>query len=282
MKISRIDIDPNGGFCGGVIRAVGKAENYLRGKQGEVLYSLGDIVHNESELKRLASLGLKSVSLEDIPSGAPVLIRAHGVSPAVYRQLRARTERIIDCTCPVVLGIQRKIAAAPSDVIIYGKKGHPEVSGLLGNAKGKAFVLENPKQAEELARSGEVCEDAEIFSQTTMSPQGYQEICRILIEFIPTLKVHHTICREVRQRFTMLGEFAREHDVLIFVSGRVSSNGRVLAGLAKNANPRTYVVADAGSIDSAWFKDGDSVGISGATSTPMRLLEEVRKRVENI
>lgn len=289
MRFKQIDIDPCGGFCGGVIRAVGKAEAYLQAHPQEHLYSLGDIVHNEFELDRLGRLGLRTVSEESLPADfSTILIRAHGVAPDTYKLLRERNLRIIDCTCPVVLGIQRRIAEAPSDVVIYGKRGHPEVTGLLGNARGRAFVVENEAQARALSDAealpekgakGPLKEDATLFSQTTMSPEGYEKIIAALSEKFPSLKVNRTICREVQQRFSRLERFAREHDVIVFVAGSSSSNGRVLSELARSANPRTFITGDAGSVDKSWFRDGDSVGVSGATSTPLTLLEQVRKRI---
>lgn len=284
--IGRVDIDPHGGFCAGVIRAVGKAESYLSEHQGETLYSLGAIVHNGQELGRLSELGLKAISREQLPSlasGSTVIIRAHGEAPEVYDDLKGRSLSIIDCTCPVVLGIQKKIASATGDVIIFGKHGHPEVIGLLGNAKGRVWVVENLAQAKELVNENiDFLPEIDIYSQTTMSAKVYEQVCEFLSRHIPYLKVHNTICRQVGQRCEQIEDFARSHDVVVFVSGVSSSNGRVLAGLAKDANPRTYVVENASSIDLQWFNEGDIVGVSGATSTPSWLLEEVADSIKKL
>lgn len=284
--IGRVDIDPRGGFCAGVIRAVGKAESYLSEHKGETLYSLGAIVHNGQELGRLSELGLKAISREQLPSlasGSTVIIRAHGEAPEVYDDLKGRSLSIIDCTCPVVLGIQKKIASAQGDVIIFGKHGHPEVIGLLGNANGRVWVLENLAQAQELVDENiDFLPEIDIYSQTTMSAKVYEQVCDFLSRKIPSLKVHNTICRQVSQRCEQIEDFARSHDVVVFVSGVSSSNGRVLAGLAKDANPRTYVVENASSIDPLWFNEGDVVGVSGATSTPSWLLEEVADSIKGL
>lgn len=281
----KVEIDPGGGFCGGVIRAIGSAEDFLAAHPGTPLYSLGSIVHNESELERLSGLGLVTLSSDglDGPEGRTVIIRAHGESPRTYSDLRARGFEIIDCTCPVVLGIQRKIAAAAGDVIIYGKKGHPEVTGLVGNARGRVWVVENMDQARELLSSADRPSDgADIFSQTTMSPVGYAEVCSFLEAQIPGLKVHRTICRQVAERHSNLASFARSHDAVVFVTGAASSNGRVLSDLCRSVNPRTYVVRGVAEIRREWFLPGDSVGVSGATSTPRWLLERVAGYISEI
>lgn len=278
--IKKVEIDGSGGFCGGVIRAIGSAEDFLASHPGTTLYSLGPVVHNESELERLASLGLEPVSAAELEQmggeSRTVIIRAHGEAPETLAKLGRLGFEIIDCTCPVVLGIQRKIAAAPGDVIIYGKKGHPEVIGLVGNAKGRVWVVENMDQARELlALKDGPAKDADIFSQTTMSPVGYEEVCGLLAGGLPALRVHRTICRQVATRHEALAEFARAHDAVVFVTGKASSNGRVLSELCRSVNPRTFVIGGVADIDPSWFRSGDTVGVSGATSTPRWLLEEV-------
>ena len=282
--IKKVEIDGSGGFCGGVIRAIGSAEDFLGSHPGTTLYSLGPVVHNESELERLSSLGLEAVSaveLEQIGgAGRPVIIRAHGEAPETLEKLRRLGYEIIDCTCPVVLGIQRKIAAAPGDVIIYGKKGHPEVIGLVGNASGRVWVVENMDQARELlALDDGPTADADIFSQTTMSPVGYEEVCGLLAGGLPGLRIHRTICRQVATRHDALAAFARSHDAVVFVTGKASSNGRVLSDLCRSVNPRTFVVGGVADIRPEWFREGDTVGVSGATSTPRWLLEEVAAHI---
>ncbi len=278
--IKKVEIDGSGGFCGGVIRAITSAEDFLASHPGETLYSLGPVVHNESELERLSSLGLVPVSAAELEqmggAGRTVIIRAHGEAPSTSANLRRLGFEIIDCTCPVVLGIQRKIAAAPGDVIIYGKKGHPEVIGLVGNARGRVWVVENMDQARELlSRPDGPSDGADIFSQTTMSPVGYEEVCGLLEGGLHGLRIHRTICRQVATRHNALAEFARSHDAIVFVTGKASSNGRVLSDLCRSVNPRTYVVGGVSEIQRDWFRPGDSVGVSGATSTPRWLLEKV-------
>ena len=212
--------------------------------------------------------------------GRTVIIRAHGEAPKTSATLRRLGFEIIDCTCPVVLGIQRKIAAAPGDVIIYGKKGHPEVIGLVGNARGRVWVVENMDQARDLLSLQDgPSAGADIFSQTTMSPVGYKEVCGLLAGGIPGLRIHRTICRQVATRHDALAEFARAHDAIVFVTGKASSNGRVLSDLCRSVNPRTYVVGGVSEIQRDWFRDGDTVGVSGATSTPRWLLEKVAEYI---
>ena len=285
--IKKVEIDGSGGFCGGVIRAISGAEDFLASHPGTTLYSLGPVVHNESELERLSSLGLVPVSTAELEQmggeGRTVIIRAHGEAPETSENLRRLGYEIIDCTCPVVLGIQRKIAAAPGDVIIYGKKGHPEVIGLVGNAKGRVWVVENMDQARELLSSEDgPSAEADIFSQTTMSPVGYEEVCGLLAGGLPGLRIHRTICRQVATRHDALAEFARAHDAVVFVTGKASSNGRVLSDLCRSVNSRTFVVGGVADIRPEWFRDGDSVGVSGATSTPRWLLERVATFISNL
>jgi len=283
----KVEIDAGGGFCGGVIRAISSAETFLADHPGTTLYSLGSIVHNESELERLSGLGLVPVSGEQLEksadgAGKSVIIRAHGESPRMYSTLERLGYSIIDCTCPVVLGIQKKISSAPGDVIIYGKQGHPEVIGLVGNAKGRVWVVENMDQAREMLAHDGPSAGSDIFSQTTMSPVGYREVCDFLAGEIPGLKIHSTICRQVANRHKNLESFAREHDVVIFVTGKASSNGRVLSNLCRSVNPRTYTVGNVSEIDPSWFRAEDKVGVSGATSTPRWLLEQVASHIANL
>ena len=284
-KALKVDVDSRSGFCGGVIRAISKAEEYLAGG-GLKLYSLGAIVHNEEELSRLRAKGLESVGdVDEVPQGAPILIRAHGVPPEIYS--RAGGHQIIDCTCPVVLRLQKDIKNAyeaqkasgrPGKVVIFGKKGHPEVLGLVGQTQGRALVLEDVPQMEGAFASGELTPgmDVELFSQTTKSPDGYADLRRCLSERLEgRLEVHDTICSQVATRHAHLSEFARSHDCVVFVSGRTSSNGKVLCDLCRSVNPRTYRVGSAEELKGEWFSPGESVGVCGATSTPRWLLEKV-------
>ena len=278
-----VEIDPGSGFCGGVIRAISSAEGYLS-THGR-LYSLGDIVHNEAELSRLQERGLVTVgSLSEVPDGGTVLIRAHGEPPSTYADAAARKLEVIDCSCPVVLQLQRRIREAyvrlhrdgrRGQVIIFGRVGHAEVLGLVGQVGGDALVVESEKMLLDTLPQLDFSQPMEIFSQTTKSPSEYAMICRILRERGAQLTVHDTICAQVAHRHQRLAAFARQHHVIVFVSGRTSSNGKVLSDLCLSVNPRTYVIGSLEEIDPSWFEDGDQVGICGATSTPKWLLEAV-------
>lgn len=291
-----VGIDPHSGFCGGVIRAISTAEEFLDAGAGR-LYSLGAIVHNEEELARLESRGLVTLDKDDLASpaeGETLLIRAHGEPPQVYERLRQSGIRVIDCTCPVVLGLQKKIreaharvAPAGGQVVLFGKIGHPEVLGLVGQVReGGVIVVENVEQLQERLGDGSIRpdHDIELFSQTTMSPEGYVAVRTSLQAAMrgATLTVHDTICQQVASRHRELQEFARSHDVVIFVSGRESSNGKVLCELCRRVNPRTWHIGYADELQRGWFHPDDRVGVCGATSTPKWLLEEVAGAIKNL
>lgn len=293
-----VEIDSRSGFCGGVIRAISSAEKYLDGKEGEHLFSLGAIVHNEEELDRLARKGLVCIDLQDLQDmkaaeGEMLLIRAHGEPPTTYDRAKELGFNIIDCTCPVVLKLQNSIKEAyarlhenggDGQIVLFGKVGHAEVLGLVGQVKGDAIIVENMSQLDAMLQDGTIRIDVatEVFSQTTKSPVEYSEICdrlRNTMEHPDQLSVHDTICSQVASRHEALAEFAREHDVIIFVSGKSSSNGRVLSELCKSVNIRTYHVCSESEIRPEWFREEDRVGICGATSTPLWLLESVAAHV---
>ncbi|MCQ2182246.1 MAG: 4-hydroxy-3-methylbut-2-enyl diphosphate reductase [Bacteroidales bacterium] len=281
-----VEIDGNAGFCGGVIRAIETAERYLGDAGDGLLYSLGDIVHNEEELQRLSSRGLHSKSLEELvsmddPAGNTVLVRAHGIAPSVREELEKKGFNVIDCTCPVVLSIQKHIRNAGSKVLIFGKHGHPEVLGLVGQTTD-AEVFDSLGQLKEILDGLSVDKGVEVFSQTTMNPDEYVEACRIISEKLPNAVIHDTICRQVASRHHDLSKFAASHDVVIFVAGSHSSNGKVLGSLCASVNPDTHVVGGPDDIRHSWFRSAETVGISGATSTPRWLLEEVARKVENL
>ena len=285
----KVEIDSRSGFCGGVIRAIGKAEQYLE-KQPR-LYSLGEMVHNEAELERLGAKGLITVRHEDmvrLPAGEALLIRAHGEPPATYRKAGELGLDIIDCTCPVVLRLQESILKAyqgldgKGTIVIFGKIGHAEVLGLVGQVGGDAVVVENAGQLKEQFEKGAIKAPVELFSQTTMNPEEYQTVCNYLTSKGVALHAHNTICRQVADRHRLLADFAKAHDVIVFVSGSLSSNGRVLFELCRSANPRTYMAGTVADIDSAWFRPSDSVGVCGATSTPKWLLEEVARHISTL
>jgi len=281
MRLS-IEIDGESGFCYGVIRAVQKAEMKL--KESPTLYSLGSIVHNNSELERLNKIGLEVIDLEQMKqlSDTTVLIRAHGEPPRTYGIARENNISLIDCTCPVVLKLQARIretyANHNGQIVIFGKIGHAEVNGLVGQANGDAIVVDGVQSLEKIDFTKPVC----IFSQTTKDPKEYEEICEAIRERIiacggpaDEFQIHNTICRQVAQRHTNLVAFARSHSVIVFISGKESSNGKVLYDLCKSVNPRSYHIQTRDQMDAKWFKDGDSVGICGATSTPKWQLEGV-------
>lgn len=291
----KVEIDANSGFCGGVIRAITTAEEYLS-KNGGRLFSLGAIVHNEEELSRLEAMGLIAMDKEDLEQirgvqGETLLVRAHGEPPEVYARAASLGFRIIDCTCPVVLKLQRDIRDAylkmngVGSIVIYGKIGHPEVLGLVGQVGGDAVVIENMEQLEDSISCGklDLNRHIEIFSQTTMSPSGYASLCEVLkARSMAGLTIHETVCSQVSSRHRGYADFARNHDVVVFVSGKTSSNGRVLRDLCKSVNIRTFHISRVEELNPAWFRPEDTVGVCGATSTPKWLLERVAVSIENL
>ena len=301
-----VDIASNSGFCAGVIRAIGKAEEFL--KEGGRLYSLGAIVHNDAELSRLVAQGLVTIDKEDLEEmvdarGETLLIRAHGEPPQTYETAGSLGFKIIDCTCPVVLKLQQRIKNAherlieggQGQIIIFGKPGHAEVLGLVGQTDGDAVVVENITMLEDAVANGVIRLDipTEVFSQTTKSPAEYSRLCARLEEMMAAdnempverfkgrhlLSVHDTVCSQVATRHERLSRFALEHDVVIFVSGKASSNGKVLCDLCKSLNIRTYHIDSVSEIKREWFRADDKVGVCGATSTPKWLLEEVAAHI---
>lgn len=300
-----VDIDSNSGFCAGVIRAIGKAEEYL--KDGDKrLYSLGAIVHNDAELGRLVKQGLVTVDKDDLNEmvdarGEVLLIRAHGEPPQTYRTAEGLGFSIIDCTCPVVLRLQEHIRnaygrmAGKGQIIIFGKIGHAEVLGLIGQTEGTAIVVENTLMLEESIENGTIRLDipTEVFSQTTKSPAEYSRLCARLEEEMARynelsierfkgrglLVINETICQQVATRHERLSNFALDHDIIIFVSGKASSNGKVLCDLCKSLNIRTYHIDSVEEIKREWFRADDRVGVCGATSTPKWLLEDVAAHI---
>ena len=286
----RVEIDPHSGFCGGVIRAIGTAEEYLR-EHGAPLYSLGEIVHNEEELSRLQGLGLVTVgTLDGTQPGERVLIRAHGVPPEVYSEAAERGLELIDCSCPVVLKLQKEIKQAYSRggrILLFGKTGHPEVLGLVGQVGGDVLVFQDMERLLSLCADGSVdfSRDIELFSQTTMSPSEYAlagEYLSSRMSCGAQLTVHRSICAQVASRHRELPQFAGNHDVIVFVAGRMSSNGKVLFELCRSVNPRCHQINSASELRPEWFEGAESAGVCGATSTPKWLLEEVARRIENL
>ena len=262
------------------------------------MFSLGAIVHNEEELARLARKGLVAIDREDlseikVASGETLLIRAHGEPPETYERAKELGFNVIDCTCPVVLKLQQSIRDAYArvkplggQVVIFGKIGHAEVLGLVGQVSGDAVVVEDVRMLESAMSDGTVKSDVptELFSQTTKSPSEYEAVREALSSRIPEemLSVHDTICAQVATRHDRLSHFALTHDVILFVSGKSSSNGKVLCELCKSLNIRTYHIGSEQDVQKVWFSPGDSVGVCGATSTPSWLLEKVAAYVSDL
>lgn len=307
----KVEVDKYSGFCGGVIRAINRAENFLKTNPGSNLYSLGAIVHNDAELERLRALGLTTIDYDDLSQvndakGMTLLIRAHGEPPTTYIRAEAKGFEIVDCTCPVVLDLQRSIRAAydrcsaegkGGQIVIFGQIGHAETLGLMGQVNG-ALGIEDMNMLREAVASGRLdlsC-PVEVFSQTTKSPSEYAAVCAYLEEEMAgiagvsveqfkemdLLRVHNTICTQVAARQTRLTEFAAKHDVVIFLSGKASSNGKVLSSLCKKTNIRTYHIESGAELKWEWFRPDDNVGVCGATSTPRWLLDEVAAKILEI
>ena len=282
-----IEIDNGSGFCFGVTTAISKAEEELA--SAENLYCLGDIVHNGRECERLRKLGLITVghdALEEL-TGVRMLLRAHGEPPSTYLQAERRNISLIDATCPVVLNLQKKIkrdydadSSPNQQIVIYGKNGHAEVVGLVGQTEGNAIVIECLDDAKLL----DFTRPIRLYSQTTMSLEGFNEIVEYIKNHISSdasFSYSDTICRQVANRISNIRDFAERHDVVLFVCGKKSSNGKVLYNECCSVNSRTYIIDDPTEIDYKWFSGVSSVGICGATSTPKWLMEDCRDAIQN-
>lgn len=285
MSAPKIEIDPGSGFCFGVVTAINKAEETL--ENCGTLYCLGDIVHNSDEVERLRGRGLVTINHEDLKSlkEVKVLLRAHGEPPATYSTALANKVEIIDATCPVVLRLQQRVKKAATNpenqIVIYGKNGHAEVNGLVGQTGGRAIVVENVTDLSKVDMSRGIA----LFSQTTKSPQGLAEMIEEIRRRISPgvhFEYHDTICRQVSGRAESLRRFAAAHEVVLFVSGAKSSNGKVLCAVCSGVNPRTHLISNPGEIEGGWLKGVGSIGICGATSTPRWLMEKVRDRVSEL
>ncbi len=268
-----IEIDQNSGFCFGVVYAIEMAEDRLR-ETGE-LYCLGDIVHNNREVERLQNLGLKVISHQELRElkDSTVLIRAHGEAPETYRIAMENNIELIDASCPVVLKLQNRVRQAFDEdrqIVILGKKGHAEVNGLVGQTQQEAIVIGSVEEAEQLDIDGPVS----LYSQTTKSTKLLSEVRQSLEHKFDDFKSNDTICRQVSNRIPELQKFAARHDAIIFVAGKRSSNGKALYQTSQRVNPDSYFISDLEEIDLAWLENKESVGICGATSTPMWLMEE--------
>lgn len=278
-------IDDNSGFCFGVVRAIGEAESALE-RVGEV-YSLGDIVHNRVEVQRLEQLGLHTISHEDMPrlEGRTLLIRAHGEPPRTYRMAEELGITVIDATCPVVARLQRRLREAydkmqevGGSVVLLGKRGHAEVIGLTGQADDDVVVVENEADLNNVDFTRPIY----FLSQTTQSIALFNQLAEEIKAHAKgvTVNIDDTICRRVAGREALLADFSRSVDVVIFVSGRKSSNGRVLYEVCRGANPRSYNVEESSEIDWSWLEGAERVGICGATSTPRWLMEQVAEAIK--
>ncbi len=279
-----IEIDPHSGFCFGVVNAIEKAEETLA--KDNILYCIGDIVHNNIEVDRLKDQGLKTINHSEFGklSNAKVLFRAHGEPPLSYSIAKENNIEVIDASCPVVLNLQKKIKKTFLDlkksdgqILIYGKKGHAEVNGLVGQTEGKAIVIEFVEDLKKVDFDKPVI----LFSQTTKTISGFKEITDILkSECRNELKVNDTICRKVSNRMPNIRDFAKKHDVIIFVSGKKSSNGKLLYDVCKQENSQSYFVSHPDEVKNVWFTEAKSVGISGATSTPSWLMEQIAETIK--
>lgn len=274
----QVTIDPNSGFCFGVVYAIEMAEDILD-EQG-YLYCLGDIVHNDEEVKRLEAKGLRIITHDDLIGlhHEKILIRAHGEPPSTYALALRNNLELIDASCPVVLKLQNRIKNSydkQEAIYIYGKHGHAEVIGLLGQTDNKAVVFQDMAELDLDTMPRHIT----LYSQTTKSTDKFYQITRSLAEAGIQVTANDTICRQVSNRDKELREFACKFDKVIFVSGSKSSNGKVLYNVCKETNPATWFVSSTSDLNQEWFGKGDTVGICGATSTPMWLMEQVRDKM---
>ena len=281
-----IEIDDGSGFCFGVTTAIKKAEEELA--KGEKLYCLGDIVHNGMECDRLRDMGLITINHDEMRQlhNAKVLLRAHGEPPETYELARKNNIEIIDATCPVVLKLQKRIKEQYDEnndrqIVIFGKKGHAEVLGLVGQTQSKAIVIESSDEVTKLDFS----RDIYLYSQTTKSLDEFNSIIEYIKAHISpdaTFKSFDTICRSVANRMPNISKFAAKHDLILFVCGRKSSNGKVLYNECLRVNPNSHLIEDPKEIDPTWLEGIESVGICGATSTPRWLMEQCSEAIQKM
>ena len=284
----KVEIDEDSGFCFGVVTAIHKAEEELA--KGETLYCLGDIVHNSREVERLKTMGLITINREEFKQlkNAKVLLRAHGEPPETYMIARENNIEIIDATCPVVLRLQKRIRQgylADSDkekqIVIYGKSGHAEVLGLVGQTDGKAIVIEKAEEAKKL----DLNKSIRLFSQTTKSLDEFQEIVEYFKQHISpeaTFEYYDTICRQVANRMPKLREFAATHDLIFFVSGKKSSNGKMLFEECLKVNANSHLIDNEKEINPSLLQNVKSIGVCGATSTPKWLMEKIYNHIRTL
>lgn len=285
--MAKVEIDEGSGFCFGVVTAINKAEEELT--KGGTLYCLGDIVHNSREVERLKAMGLITINHEEFNRlhDVKVLLRAHGEPPETYTIARRNNIEIIDATCPVVLRLQKKIKQEyiqeddeEKQIVIYGKNGHAEVLGLVGQTTGQAIVIEKLEEAGTLDFSKSI----RLYSQTTKSLDEFQKIVEYIKEHISpdvTFEYYDTICRQVANRIPNIKKFAASHDLVFFVSGKKSSNGKILFSECKKVNPNSHLIDSAEEIDNELLLGVESIGICGATSTPKWLMEEISEAIKS-
>ncbi len=276
-----VTIDKSSGFCFGVVYAIDMAEDIL--DREEYLYCLGDIVHNDEEVERLKSKGLRIIDHEQLNQlrDEKVLIRAHGEAPSTYLLALENNLTIIDASCPVVLKLQNRIKNSHDDdeqILIFGKHGHAEVIGLQGQTDGKAIVFQDLAELDSMDLPNKLT----LYSQTTKSTDKFYQIKDELLSRGYDLKANDTICRQVSNRYEELEEFVAGYDKIIFVSGKKSSNGKVLYDVCKKYNVNSYFISNVEELDPSWFAQNDKVGICGATSTPMWLMEKVKAQLESL
>lgn len=288
----KVEIDSNSGFCFGVVTAINKAEAEMN-KSGR-LYCLGDIVHNAREVERLQDKGLKTITHTDLSNlkDVKVLLRAHGEPPQTYETARRNNIEIIDATCPVVLQLQRRIKQTYDEgveseknggkkplIVIYGKNGHAEVNGLVGQTNGEAVVIQDKEGLDSIDFSRDII----LYSQTTKSIEGFKEIVEEINKRKKEGKFEYydTICRQVANRMQKMKEFAKSHDVIFFVSGAKSSNGKVLYEMCKDVNARTFLISDEDQLDFSLLEGAETVGVCGATSTPLWLMQKIAQAIES-
>lgn len=286
MEQLQIEIDSGSGFCFGVTTAIRKAEEELQ--RGAKLYCLGDIVHNGMECERLKQMGLVTINHDELAKlhDAKVLLRAHGEPPATYELAKNNNIEIIDATCPVVLQLQRRIlkqyeTCPDAQIVIFGKPGHAEVLGLVGQTKGSAIVIAHFEDVMSLDFS----RDIYLYSQTTKSLDEFHRIIDYIQSHISpsaTFKSFDTICRQVANRMPNVSCFAAKHNLVLFVCGHKSSNGRVLFDECRRVNPNSRLIEGPDEIDKSWLEGVETVGICGATSTPKWLMEQCRDRIMQI
>ena len=291
-KNLEVEIDNKSGFCKGVVLAIERAENFL--KESGKLYSLGAIVHNDNELSRLKDMGMEVIGHKDLSTlkDAPLFIRAHGEPPATYKTAEENNLHIVDCTCTVVIRLQKKIKKSHSHIkesggalLIFGKKGHAEVNGLIGQVEGDATIIESIGDLSDVDFTKPIA----LFAQTTKDPLEYSavisEIKTRIVKAgasVDHFTAYATICHQVYSRREHIGNFASAHSVIIFVAGNESANGKMLFEACKFSNSRSYKIENINEIKTSWFIPGDFVGVCGATSTPKWLLEDVAMFIAQI